>query len=1084
MDQPPPDEPASPAAGGPSGAPIDPASSVTVNLNPHGKPTPTSPGPGCRHWIGDYELLDVVGRGGMGIVHKARHHALNRIVALKVTRDDRVLSSETALRFRREAAAVAKLDHPHIVPIYEVGESAGQLFYSMAFIEGISLAQLVAVAPLTSERAAAILQPVIAAIAYAHSQGVVHRDLKPENILLDGADRPRVTDFGAAVCSDNDSRLTMAGEVLGTPSYMSPEQAQGGPHEVGPRSDVYSLGATLYCLLTGRPPFRAAIPLETLKQVVEREPVAPRQLNPAVDRDLETICLKCLEKSPERRYASATALADDLARFLDQRPILARPVSPIEKAARWCRRSPYVAGLLASLVGVFLTAFALVSWSYWRTQAALQEEATQRGLASAAGDDARAHERAERWERYRANLVAASSAFQSQNIGVARQAIEDAPAVHRNWEWRHFAHQLDQSRQVFASTDAGVRTVRFAGNGRVVVFDKGLHVQDLGTGRRTSLTDFELGAWRVDPQGRLLAYSTKEMDIVLWDLDANRRLLLLAGSGAGVESVEFSQDSMLLAATTNRAEAFVWDLGTGAKIHSWTLDAGSREAVGSEIGAGLLAGRRFKEGLVGVWDLASGRKRFDLTGHHEHAIHTEFNKQGTRIVTADVYPSNAVRMWNAETGKLIAELRGHTNQTLETRFSPDGRVLATCSYDQTVRLWDGMTGAPIATLRGHAGRVLTIAFSPDGKRLASGSQDHSVRLWDATDGSPIAVLHGHDYDVHSLDFSPDGALIASGSSDRTTRVWDVRSAERNGVLRGHASFVYGVAFLPDGERLASAGWDGTVHLWNASSCQETAVLRNPDKTIINSIAVDPAGKLLATLGRDNAVRLWDIDAARQVHVWAAPSDDWQDSRLAFSPAGNLLAVGCHDGSVRIWDVPTRVEWAELRGHRDHVYDVAFSPDGRWLASASGEADRSVRIWDVAAKEARQVLDVQPDTVVGLAVSRDGSILASGSREGAVRLWDTVTWKQTAVLKHGTAIYAVAFAADGTRLATGCADNSIRLWDVPTGQQVAELRGHESYVKALSFSPDGTRVASASGDRTVRVWDTISARDRGRIERGR
>ena len=454
MDQPPPDEPASPADGGPSGAPVDPASSVTVNLNPHGKPTPTSPGPGCRHWIGDYELLDVVGRGGMGIVHKARHHALNRIVALKVTREDRVLTSETALRFRREAAAVAKLDHPHIVPIYEVGESAGQQFYSMAFIEGISLAQLVAVAPLTSQRAAALLQPVAAAIAYAHSQGVVHRDLKPENILLDGSDRPRVTDFGAAVCSDADSRLTLAGEVLGTPSYMSPEQAQGAPHEVGPRSDVYSLGATLYCLLTGRPPFRSAAPLDTLKQVVERDPVSPRQLNPAVDRDLETICLKCLEKSPERRYASASELANDpRSASSTSRPILARPASIIEKAARWCRRSPYVAGLLASLVGVFLTAFALVSWSYLRTEEALHEEARQRGLAEAASDQSRLHEQAERWERYRANLVAASSAFQSQNIGVVRQANDDDPALHRNREWSHFAHQLDQSRQVFASPD-------------------------------------------------------------------------------------------------------------------------------------------------------------------------------------------------------------------------------------------------------------------------------------------------------------------------------------------------------------------------------------------------------------------------------------------------------------------------------------------------------------------------------------------------------------------------------------------------------------------------------------------------------
>src|SRR5262245_17087680 len=284
--------------------------------------------------LGEYELLGEIARGGMGVVYKARHRKLNRVVALKVHRAGRLASEDEAQRFHVEAAAAAKLDHPHIVPIYEVGQLGGVHYFSMALVEGQSLAQRIAKKPLDPREAAALMRQVAEAVAYAHAQGVIHRDLKPGNILMDAAGQPRVTDFGLAKRADADSSLTQAGQVMGTPSFMPPEQAEGKNEQVGPLSDVYSLGATLYCLVTGRPPFQSANAVETLKQVVEREPAAPRLLNPAVDRDLDTICLKCLQKRPEKRYASATALAEDLQRYLEKRPILARPVGQIEKLVR------------------------------------------------------------------------------------------------------------------------------------------------------------------------------------------------------------------------------------------------------------------------------------------------------------------------------------------------------------------------------------------------------------------------------------------------------------------------------------------------------------------------------------------------------------------------------------------------------------------------------------------------------------------------------------------------------------------------------------------------------------------------------
>jgi serine/threonine protein kinase len=323
------------------------------------------------HYFGDYELLSEVARGGMGVVYRARQVSLNRIVALKLILAGNLAGSEEVARFKREAEAAAKLDHPHIVPIYEIGEHDGHHYFSMGFVTGRTLAEELATGPMDPRRAAQLLAQVAAAVEYSHQQGVIHRDLKPANILLDGKGGPRVTDFGLAKRIEGDSELTRSGQILGTPAYMPPEQAAGKLDEVGPRADVYALGAILFAMLTGRPPFQAANPIDTLLQVLHHEPLAPKRVNPSLDRDIETICLKCLQKRPDDRYPTAQALKEDLIRYLERKPIHARRAGLPGRSASFARRNIAVVryvGAAATLLALLLPALRpgdRASMNFW-----------------------------------------------------------------------------------------------------------------------------------------------------------------------------------------------------------------------------------------------------------------------------------------------------------------------------------------------------------------------------------------------------------------------------------------------------------------------------------------------------------------------------------------------------------------------------------------------------------------------------------------------------------------------------------------------------------------------------------------------
>ncbi|MCI0456517.1 MAG: protein kinase [Gemmataceae bacterium] len=914
------------------------------------------------------------------------------------------------------------------------------------------------------------------ALAYAHGQGTWHRDIKPSNLLLDTQGTLWLTDFGLAKLADSDD-LTGTGDIVGTLRYLAPERFQG---QTDARSDVYSLGLTLYELATLRPAFPEADRNRLLDRVKHAEPPRPRQLNPAIPRDLETIVLKAIAKEPAHRYPTAAALAEDLKRFVEDRPIWARRISSAERLWRWCRRNPIVAGLTAAVAGALLVG-TLVS-SHFAIQADHRAEEARANLYVARMNLAQAYwEKKGHGDRARELL----GHYQDPPAGGAMDL--------RGWEWYYQWRLCHQELRTLPSDTAGVADVALS------------------------------------PDWRHLVTVGGDQAVTVWDMATGQPLRPLQGDTNHVRSSTFSPDGTLLAAVGSDQAVKVWDIGTGAVLRTLPAEMAVVSSVAfSQDGKWLAAARQ--DQVVKVWNLATGQELRTLRGPTAAVAVVAFSPDGRRLASgsgmahpAAALPSVAlhvpipekpgeVKVWNLATGQELLTLRGHRAEITSVAFSPDGKRLASASGDRTVMVWDLATGREPCTLPGHTAAVTSVAFSPDGGRLASAGQNGTVKVWDAATGQELGTRETLTAGLRSVAFSPEGGRLATIGMDQKVKVWDAGAGLEARTLTGHTGEVWNVAFSPVGGLLASAssGYDklrqgelGEVKIWDVATGQELRTLPG-HKAAVTSVAFSPDGKRLAAGTRVFVRSREDLPAEVEVKVWEVATGEVlqtlkvQSARvtsLAFSPDRRWLGAAALNGEVKVWDAVTGQEHLSLfsrnltpqEAARDFTpfgkpLSMAFSPDGKHVAS--GELQGMVHIWDVTTGQKRRPLQAHPSKIETVAFSPDGTRLASAGIDGVVKVWDLASERELYTLRgHTAAVSSVAFHPDGTRLVSASGrvskpldgllrpgEGEVKVWDLTTGQELRTLQGHPAGIYSVAFSPDGHRLAAAGADRKVRVWD--------------
>lgn len=994
--------------------------------------------------FGDYELLQELARGGMGVVYKARQVSLNRVVALKMILAGQFAGADEIQRFHAEAKAAASLDHPRIVPIYEVGEHEGQQYFSMKLVEGGSLAQRIPQFVHDPKSAARLLADTARAVHYAHQRGVLHRDLKPANILLDKDGQPNITDFGLAKRVEDDSNLTQSGAIVGTASYMSPEQASGHAKHLTTASDTYSLGAIFFEMLTARPPLQGETVIATLMKVRSEEPVAPRKLNPRVDRDLETICLKCLEKEPAKRYGSAEALAEDLDRWLSHEPIAARPATRTERLAKWARRHPAAAGLIGVSALAIVLLIAGLSWSVARererlvTETALREVAearqrdadAQRGVAEQARRTAETERAKAVRENYDSTIALAAGKVKEGELPQAKEMLLRTPRELRHWEWGRLMYLCQRELRTLAGHEGPVRCVAFSPDGKRAVtgsYDNTARIWDWERGNtvavlRSPARDFRTIAFSPDAR-RVLATSC-DGKIWTWDAGNGEVLSMAMVDRRGPFSTAISQDGRRAALALADYTVTVWDIETARP--ALTLKGHSdhtRSLAFSPDGKRILTSSADK--TARLWDAATGKELVALPVEpHTPAI---FSPDGKRVLTCG--PGCAAALYETETGKEV--LRRQTDIFIRAAFAPDGRSVLLVQGGNRLTLLDLESGLHALMVKGHTGTIDAVAVSPDGRVALTVSMDSTAKLWDISTWQDSATFSEQDF---RDEFTPDGAFLATvislGPAQgnlNAAHLRDVRTGKVLASFQGHASRMQGLAVSADGRFVMTGHDDGTMKLWDARTGKEIRTIRFGQGFCNWSASLSPDGSHGAA-GGFGIAKVWDLATGRET-ITVSHGNRVLVSRAVFSVDGKRLLTTSHDGTARLWELGTGRQVAAYAGHANIVESAAFSADERRIVT--------------------------------------------GSCDGTARVWDAATGRELLCLKGHTGVVSRAvFLLDGTRIATAGADHTLRIWNAETGR---ELMAWPCATNALAVAPDGRTLFTSSctqDTHTIGSWQAL------------
>lgn len=1021
---------------GASDAPSTTGLETTTPLPPHSiisdYKSPKSFHPQLPMQFGDYTLLEEIARGGMGVVFKAKNLPLNRIVAVKMILGQRFSSAQAIQRFYTEARAVARLKHRHIIAIHEIGEHEGQHFFSMDFVPGKSLHQILHEGPLPPQRAAAYLRKLAEAVDYAHDNGVIHRDINPSNIMIDENDEPRLMDFGLAKVTQGEQEHTLQGTVAGTPSYMSPEQASGNVGEVTARSDIYSLGAVLYDVLCGKPPFRGATSVEILRQVIEDIPIAPRAMRREIPRDLETICLKCLEKQPVKRFKTAREMADELGRFLEGKPILSRRVGPLEKLGRWCRREPAAATALFFL----FAGLAGTSWQWVRAERhlreaqnasvdALRREARLIRLQGSAGqrfDSQQALAKAAQIRRPPADM---------RNDVIASLTLADV-AVGRSWEGNPegtTALTMAPGVNLYARHDNNGIAVRTIDQDKIVAnFPGGAHPAT---------------ALLLSKNGRYLAAIHGSSGATVWDIAGNKAILRIAEE-TGPAAFDFSPDGSLFALGISSGQILLYDLPIGNPVPPLVLDDPASSVAFAPDGQHLAVSKVHSLNAA-VFDLTTGAQI--QMPHPDPVRHIAWHPSGTLLAAACA--DHQIYLWNLARSSRFREnanleiiatdermpLAGHSAAPTLLSFSHSGSYLASYGEEQTLRLWD--VGSRRSLLRKEEVQCPALAFSPDDSQLACSLNGAKIELMEvawADNCQTMPELHPGEHSAARLSLVGQGRTLALAASDGL-HLWDLPSLAE-------------LEHVPLGQTYSAEAWPG-----------------HDDLVVRGDHGLHSFGVARETIQDQEALLLGPARAF---------DCDWGQGQIAVSTNAQTLFVA-QDDQVNIYSTLTCSNTQTLAGSSG-LQTLAVSPDGRWVAAANWKSAR-VMVWQMPA--GNLVTNLAVAGRANLAFSPDGQWLGT-STEKELRLWRVGAWRSGVPLlrkRVGDKPYPLAFEPQGGMLAWGGPEGVIDL--VVASNQVS-IATFESPIRtpiaSLLFTPDGGKLISAHNSFPVLVWDLVGIRE--------